>query len=117
MVHKVLLKMEDWHAFPLKIHDGENGHYVWDVFSVLVIGLKCLLEFKTSEVRAWKCYFMDPLLYSVIQILELRWEECGAVIKGLDPMSRSSKGMRQTHGKWTWNLNHLMYFSTVFLDV
>nr|POF24637.1 hypothetical protein CFP56_57371 [Quercus suber] len=71
VVHKVLLKMEDWHAFPLKvlttIHDGENGHYVWDVFSVLVIGLKFLLEFKT-------------------------FEGCGAVIKGIDPMSRSSRG-------------------------
>ncbi|KAF3955623.1 hypothetical protein CMV_019172 [Castanea mollissima] len=67
MVCKVLLKMEDWHAFPLKIDDGENAHYVRDVFSVLVIGLKSLLEFKTSKER-------------------------GAVIKGLDPMSRSSRG-------------------------
>ncbi|KAK4566996.1 hypothetical protein RGQ29_003016 [Quercus rubra] len=73
-------------------------------------------------------FHMKNNLDAKILLQELRShiarEECGAAFKGQDHMSRSSrctflllKGMQQTHGKWTLQLNHQMYFSAFFLAV
>nr|XP_023892307.1 uncharacterized protein LOC112004312 [Quercus suber] len=83
-------------------------------------------------VDARSCIGLDPKtssrLLNQILLQELRShiarEECGAAFKGQDPMSRSSRctflqlnGTQQTHGKWTLQLNHQMYFSAFFLAV